>query len=51
MIIKIKNIMKKQFVNNLKLGVCVISFIMLSTTLFGQVNIPDITGVQEVSLN
>lgn len=43
--------MKKQFVNNLKLGVCLISLIMFSTTLFGQSNIPDITGVKEVSLN
>lgn len=43
--------MKKQLVNNLKLVVCAVAFVMLSTTLFAQPNIPDISGVKNLKLN
>ncbi len=43
--------MKKLSVSNFKLGVCLILFTMLSTTLFAQPNIPDITGVKSVELS
>jgi len=43
--------MKKQYVINLTLSACIFASIMLSTTLFAQPNIPDVTGVKNVELS